>query len=1067
MNFPRFGVKNPVPINLLMAALILAGIFSAFTLRRQFFPDMTFDQVMVTMGYPGASAEDVESSIATRIENAIFEIDEVDEVNTTCAEGYVSILVSFKEGTSNLDDAIDSVRRAVEALQDLPSEVKRPNVRRIDPQMPVIMVQLWGDVDKQVMKHAIRDIRDDLRTFSEMGAIEVGGDIANELTVEVDQDSLVEHGISIQTVTNRISSWTSQVPGGTMRSSGGDIVIRTDTPDESSLDLEEIVIRSSVDGETLYLGDIAKLRTAIVDIPIAIRFNSHPSMSLNVTKSGDQDIVKMAEIVRAYVAGRMGDSFERDWKDIFFNGNSARQKAWQLGVDASPLPEGASLSTFTDLARFVEGRMNLLTENALYGGFLVFILLLLALNWRVALWVGIGLITALGGTLFIMSLFGVTLNMLTMFALILVLGLLVDDAIVVAENIKAQHEKGVPAMQAAVDGASQVLWPVVATVLTSIVAFLPLTFIKGNMGDLLGALPIVVACALAMSLFEALLILPGHLGHSLKKSEGIPKTAIARTVHAYELFRDRILFEKIIPAYLWLLSATIRYRYVAFSFAISVLIFSFGLISGGRVGYEFMTIPDAETIAISVKMPEGTPFVQSQKMLEHLENAAKAQHQVNNINTLVGVQMSIAPGTGGFSSNLGQIFLELTPAETRELNASQVIDKIRFALGDKAELADTIGYEMMSGAPGGADITIQLHGEDEVVLQKATEFIKANLRQYSSVQDIADTSSAGQRELHLELRDGATSAGISLRELATQVRGAVYGLDAHVFASGDEEVYIRVKLGSDVRTNIGALEQLWVTTATGTSIPLVEIAHISEKRGYTTIRRIDRKRTVTITAEVVDGVSPESISSQLPYDVWESTFPEIEIAKGGRQEQQSEAFDSLPAGFFGACLMIYVILAWLFGSYFQPIIVMLGIPFAMIGVIWGHYVAGVSISFLSMIGFVALSGIVVNDSLIFVEFYNTCRKNGDSLKEALLSAGAARLRPIFLTTITTVLGLTPLMLEQSMQAKFLIPMALAISFGLMSATFLILLLLPALLVIGDDIRSGIAYLWSGKSSDSL
>ena len=1067
MNLARFGVRNPVPINLLMAGFILAGIFAAFNLRRQFFPDMTFDSVSVTMAYPGASPEDVESSIAKRIENAIVNIDEVDEIRTTCAEGVASIFVTFKEGTSNIDNAIDKVRRSVDSIQDLPVDAKKPVVTRIEPKMPVIMVQIWGDVDKQVMKQAIRDVRDDLRTFEEMGSINVGGDINNELSVEIDQDSLVEHGLSITQVAQSISSWMREIPGGTLRSKGGDIVIRTNTPEESSLDLEEIVIRSRHNGETLLLGDIATVQNTLVDIPIAVRFNGYPSMNMFVAKSGDQDIVKMAEIVRAYVKGRMGEPYDQNWKDTFSRGGTVRQKAWQLGVDAHPLPAGTSLSTFIDLARFVEGRMNLLTENALYGGGLVFILLLLALNWRVALWVGIGLITALGGTLFIMSMFGITLNMLTMFGLILVLGLLVDDAIVVAENIKAQHEQGVPAMEAAVTGAKQVMWPVVATVLTSIVAFLPLSFVKGNMGDLLGALPIVIACALAMSLFEALLILPAHLGHSLKKTEKAAKTKVGKLINRFEKARDLFLFDTIIPFYLRILKLVIRFRYISLACAISSLIVSVGLVMGGRVGYEFMTIPDAETIAVNLRMPEGTPFSQTTKMLEHLENGARSQPQVHHISTLSGVQMQTEGTSGGFASNLGQLFIELTPAETRTLNASEVIDNIRSSVGDIAKLANSIGYEMMSGAPSGSDITIVLHAESERALIDASEQIKSDLRKYTAVHDITDNASAGQRELHLELREGAASAGLTLPDLAMQVRGAVYGIDAHVFAHGDEEVDIRVKLGKNLRQNVGALEQLWVTTPAGISIPLVEIANITEQRGYRTIHRLNRKRTVTITAEVIDGVSPESVTLTLPFDEWNATFPDVHIQKGGRQEQQVEAFASLPIGFAAACLMIYVILAWLFGSYFQPLVVMLGIPFAMIGVIWGHYFAGVSLSFLSMIGFVALSGVVVNDSLIFVEFYNAKRVEGESLNEALISAGGARLRPIFLTTITTVLGLTPLMLEQSMQAKFLIPMALAISFGLMSATVLILLLLPALLVIASDIQQGASALWNGSNEQRL
>lgn len=1067
MNLPRFGVRNPVPVNLLMAGFILAGIFSAITLRRQFFPDMVFDSVVISMAYPGASPEDVQNSIAKRIENALASIDEVDEIQTTCTEGSASLVVNFKEGTSNIDDAIDELRRSVEAIQDLPDDVERPIVRRIKPAMPVIMVQLWGDVDKQVMKQAIRDIRDDLRSFSQMGSVSVGGDVSNELTVEVDQDSLIEHGMSITGVAQSISDWMLEIPGGTLRSRGGDILIRTDTPEESSIDIEEIVIRSSHEGESLLLGDIATVRTTLVDIPISIRFNGHPAMHIYITKSGRQDIVKIAEIVRAYVAGRTGLPFEPNWKDSLLGDNSVRKQAWQRGVDAPQLPAGTSLSTSTDLARFVEGRMNLLTQNALYGGALVFLLLLLALNWRVAIWVGIGLITALGGTLFIMSALGITLNMLTMFALILVLGLLVDDAIVVAENIKAQHESGVPAMQAAVEGARQVLWPVVATVLTSIVAFLPLSFTKGNMGDLLGALPIVIACALAMSLFEALIILPGHLGHSLEKTERPIKTRLGHLVRRYELFRDRILFKRIIPAYLRLLGLAISFRYIALSLAFGALFVSIGLVAGGRVGYEFMTVPDAETIAINIRMPEGTPFSQTSRMVEHIEKSARSLDQVKHISASVGVQMQIHEGSGGLASNLGQLFVELTLAENRSLNASEVVDKLRESIGELGKLADSISYEMMSGAPGGADITIQLHGESEQSLVAATEFIQRDLRQYSAVHDISDNASAGQRELHIEMRAGASSTGLTLADLAMQVRGAVYGIDAHVFAQGDEEIDIRVKMGSELRENVGALEQLWVTTPTGAAIPLVEVASISEERGYNTIHRLNRKRTVLVTAETIEGVSPETVYATLPFDLWRAEFPDLDFIAGGRQEQQAEAFASLPVGFAAACLMIYVILAWLFGSYFQPLIVMLGIPFAMIGVIWGHYFAGVSLSFLSMIGFVALSGVVVNDSLIFVEFYNTKRVAGETLRKALLSAGAARLRPIFLTTITTVLGLTPLMLEQSMQAKFLIPMALAISFGLMSATVLILLLLPALLVIGEDLKSVATTLWNGSRERSL
>ena len=422
---------------------------------------------------------------------------------------------------------------------------------------------------------------------------------------------------------------------------------------------------------------------------------------------------------------------------------------------------------------------------------------------------------------------------------------------------------------------------------------------------------------------------------------------------------------------------------------------------------------------------------------------------------------------GGVSSNLSQLYIELAKPKEREHTANEIIDQLRVRVGDLSFYADSIKYEMMSGAPGGSDITIQLRGDDINELQSASNLIKKDMRQFTAIQDIADDATEGQRELHIELLEGATSTGLTLSNLALQVRGAVYGIDAHVFAQSGEEVDIRVKLGSEVRTDLGALESLWVITPSGDSIPLVEVAKISEKRGFSSINRLNRKRTITITADTVDEVSPETVYAQFPFQAWAEQFPALQFSVGGRQEQEMAAFNSLPIGFAAACLMIYVILAWLFGSYLQPLIVMLGIPFALTGVIWGHYLVGINVSFLSMIGFVALSGVVVNDSLILVEFYNTRRAKGEELYDALLHAGAARLRPIFLTTITTVLGLTPLMLESSLQAQFLVPMAIAISFGLMSATALILLLLPALLVIGADIVGCFKFLMTGEFNRSL
>ncbi len=1065
MNLPAFGVRQPVPINLLMVGIIIAGSLAAVGLRREFFPEMDSDSLVVVVAYPGASPDEVETAVATRIENAVAEVDEVGEIRTRVSEGTAKIIVKFREGTQDMDEATDEVRRSIDAIKDLPADIERPRVTRIEPSMPVIMAELWGDAEPQGMKQAIQDIRDDLRSLPGMGTVELSGTRDDELSVEVDRDVLVEYGLSITDVADRVTAWMQEVPGGTMRSSSGDVAVRTQGPDESSFDMAEIILAANGDGSVLRLGDLASIRTTLVDRPLKMRFNGKPAVGVVVNKSGKQDIVKIAKMTRAYVDGRMRREFEQSLGERFSGRSSARQLAWELGNSRPTLPGGTTLTTFTDLARFVEGRLALLTQNAIYGAALVFCVLLLVLNWRVAFWVGVGLVTALSGTLAIMAGFGITLNLLTMFGLIVVLGLLVDDAIVVAENIKARHDRGEPAMESAVKGANEVLWPVVATVLTSIVAFLPLTFIKGNIGDLLGALPIVVACALAMSLFEASIILPGHLGHSLEKGGRRATSRPARFVRAYEAARDRVIFERLVPAYLSILRLVIRYRYVSLAIAIASLVVSMGMVAGGRVGYQFMEIPDAETIAINVRMPVGTPIAGTDSMVRVIEDAAASHEQVKTVNSLIGVQIQIDSNVSSISANVGQLFIELTPAEDRELDAKGVIDLIRNSIGDSAALADRITYEMMAGGPSGPDITIQLRGDDESRMAEASKQIQQDLLAYSNVHDVGDDAARGQRELKIELRPGAATSGLTVANLARQVRGAVYGIDSHVFARDGEEVDVRVKMDEDMRQDLGELEQLWITAPDGRAMPLVEVASITESDGYSTINRVDRRRAVTVTAEAAVGTSPESVIRSLPIAQWRHDYPDIGIRFGGRQQQESDAFSTLPIGFAAACLMIYVILAWLFGSYFQPLMVMLGIPFAMIGVIWGHYFTGYSLSFLSMIGFVALSGVVVNDSLIFVEFYNTRRKIGDCLSDAIVAAGSARLRPIFLTTITTVLGLTPLMLEQSMQARFLIPMAVAISFGLMGATVLILLLLPALIVIGADLRSLTRFLWFGSAEE--
>jgi len=1079
LSLSAFGIRKPVPINLLMIATIIAGIWSAQSLRREFFPETHPESAQVTLRYPGAIPAEIEEGLVVKVESKLSDLDEVDELTSTVAEGGGGIVVKFREGIGDIEKAVDEIERAIDSLTDLPDEAETINVQELDVKIPVIRLTLFGPAEERVLKRTIRAIRDELQTLNGMGNISISGVRDYEIRVDVRPSALVEYGLSLPQIRDSISTWMTEVPGGTVRSRDGNVSVRTKGVLERSQAIGQIILKSTPAGQVLRVTDIAYVSDSFVDQDLTLHYQSQPAATLTIHKVTGQDIVNIAGMVRAYADGRSGRPYERTFKDVFFQ--TKRAKAYELGAKSpNLLPTGLQLQTHSDFARFVEGRLHLLVKNATYGAILVFATLLIFLNWRVAKWVAVGLFIALCGTLMLMLITDVTLNLLTMFGLIVVLGLLVDDAIVISENIQTHYESGEPPLTAAVRGAEQVTWPVVATVLTSIVAFLPLRFIRGHIGDLLGALPMVVTCALLMSLIESLLILPSHMGHSLankaERRTGYLRSLMGRFEHA----RDNLLFNRIVPTYGKLLSLMLHHRYISISAAVAVLMISIGLMVGGRVPYTFLTASDSETFIVDLRMPIGTPIDKTRRLAAMIENAAHTQPETKNVATIVGQRENIDTGANeALRSHIAQIFVELKPVEHRERESSQVISSVRQQLTGKIHDAERVLFTELSGGPTQSDITLQVRGVEEDQMVALVRRIKHELSLFRDIHDIYDDHSLGQQELSITLKPGAAALGLSTTDVAQQVRGALHGLSAHVFTSEGEDIDVRVRLAESSRRNLYEIENLWITAPNNTSaglkapeasgqpvglkgILLNQIATIQNGLTYSTIKRINRQRAITVTADCEPGVSPEAIVAKLPLDELRREYPNIEINLGGRQQQQMDAFKSLPYGFSAALVMIYIILAWLFSSYTQPLAVMLVIPFGLIGVFWGHFFLGYDLTFLSLIGFVALSGIVVNDSLILVNYYNTRRAKGHDIKASLLQAGCRRFRPILLTTITTVLGLTPLMLEQSFQAKFLIPMAISISFGLIGATGLILLVLPCVILIMNDLKYLAHGMWFGE-----
>lgn len=1067
MSISSFGVRRPVVADLAMWAVVVAGLVFGASLTREFFPETRPNRVIVTARYPGASPDEVETSIATKIEDALTTLDDVKEVTSTVVEGGASIVVEFEDGV-DVDNAVADVKREVDSLQDFPEEVDRIIVGKLEPNLPVIVLSIFGDASEREMKRAILEVRDDLRSLPGMGDVLISGIRTDEIRIEVDPAALVEHDLSIAGVAERVRQAMIELPGGSVRSGTTTIAVRTLGAQERAEEVRDIVVKAGEGGFVLRLSDIATVTEGFADIDLRERLNGKSSVSVTVLKVGDQDAVDLADAVKAYAAGLGGRAYEPTRGErlamlVRRPGStdpvSLRHRAWELGrerIAHAPLPGEVALTT--DLARFIVGRLDLLTRNAVSGAILVFITLTLFLNLRVSFWVTGGMAVSILGTLAAMHFAGLTLNLLSMFGLIIVVGLLVDDAIVVAENITTKHDRGMSPEDAAIAGAEEVGWPVVGTVLTTVFAFLPLAMLEGQTGDFLAQLPLVAACALCVSLLEALFVLPRHMAGTLRKQDEAARrgkrTILASLEARFDVAREAFFHNRFEPGYARVLAWCLRRRWLVLSLATAIFIGSIGMLAGGRVGFVFLDSSDAETVTAELRMPVGTPLAETDRLARIIERAALEQPEVKSLFALVG-SISSLNGQGGSAqqTHLAQLIMELAPVETRERTSDEVIVAMRKAMGDLPGVK-SLRIQGMVGGPEGTDITLTVTSEDESRLVAAAQQIRDSLREFDGVYDIADDADRGQRELRIRLRGGASELGFTTESVARQVRAAVFGLEAHTFPGRLEDVDVRVTLPEATRRSVSAIESLRVFAPSGVSVPLVEVCTIEETEGYATVRRLDGRRAVTVSADVDAAVAnTETIMGAMRTKLLaiEASNPGVRILERGRQKDMAESFARLPLGMLVAVGLIYVCLAWLFANHVQPLLVMTVIPFSLIGVVWGHLIMGYSMTFLSMIGFVALSGVVVNDSLVYIQFYNHERKRGVGVLQALLNAGRGRLRAILLTTITTVAGLAPIMLERSFQARFLIPMAITISFGLISATTLVLVGLPCLIGALDDV----------------
>ncbi|MGB0716522.1 MAG: efflux RND transporter permease subunit [Phycisphaerae bacterium] len=1059
-SLPKFSVENPVLANLFMMALFAGGIYSSATIVREMFPESRPDQVAVSTAYPGATPSEVEKGLTLRLEEEIKDADHIQKITSSSSEGFSSIVVEMESGYDDIDQAVSDIKAEIDAIpsEDFPEDALETTVARREPKWPVISVALFGEKGDRFMKTLGEDFREELLSLPGFSNVVLFGTRKDEISVEVRPEKLAQFGLSFTEVAQAIANSNLDLPGGQLRTPGANVSVRTLGERDRGEELYDLVIRSDPSGRIVRLQDVANIIDGFEDSDIVGRFNGVPSVDLTVYKTAEEDAIEIAKKVRALVAGKTNQPLQLTTVDRIKATLAGKSVLQEIYDDARrrPFPEGIGVDLHQDLSRFVEGRLELLTRNGFWGLVLVAISLLVFLNWRVAFWVMMGLLLSIMGALIAMQHLGMTLNLITMFGLIIVLGLLVDDAIIVSEHVYTKVEEGLHPEQAAIVGTEAVTWPVVCAIMTTIVAFFPLMFIDGQLGDWLKTLPVVVCIALLVSLIEALTVLPSHLAHGLKPIKKLNDNDVqsAGLLARFRRFQDERLQAPIRHQYERLLRLTTSYRYVTIAALTSVFIVAGGLVAGGFVKQTFLQKIDSDTLVARVQMPVGTPANETLDAVGTVENAILELKELKSVYSLIGINVSDDGNPDPPQAHLAQLFIELVESENRNRSSHEILADLRDqTLGIPG--VEKLSFTSLQGGPGGAPVHLEISGDNIDDIVAVAEDIKQRLARYDGVFDIVDDFDEGRPEVQIELHESARALGLTTESLATQVRAAFYGFEARKIQREREDVKIMVRYPVEARRRVYDIEMMRIATPGGQLVPFTEVARLTEGTGFSTIRRKDQARTVTVTADVDDAVTTENeviAALQTQFPEITSNYPRIGLEFGGRKLENSKAMDSIYSSAVVAIILIYVILAGLFKSYVQPAIVLSVVPFGMIGVILGHAALGYPLTMLSNIGAVALTGIVVNDSMIVVTFINRRIQAGANPFEAVIAGGKARLRPILLTSATTVLGVAPLLLERSFQAKFLIPMGISISAGLVFATVLTLVAVPALYMIVHDLK---------------
>ncbi len=1043
---------HKVAANLLMIFILSAGFLSVSTIVTEVFPESRLDAVQVRVEYPGASPAEVEEGVIQRIEERVESVEGISQITSTASEGVGVVFVELNLG-EDVTRALDEIKAEVDRITSFPLDAEEPEVTQVTNRTRVIEIAVHGDVPERTLKELANRMKDDLSTLPEISFVRTSGVRDYEISIEVPNEVLRSYGLSLEDVARAVRAASLDLPGGRVDTADEEILVRVEGQNYDRDDFAEIIVRGARDGATLRLDQIADVKDGFQDADLINLYDGQPAAFVQVFRTADEQVLEIVDVVERY-----------------------------LDQDLEPtLPRGIEVAIWQNDAELLDSRLSLLRKNGIIGLVLVLIALTLFLDLRLSSWVAVGIALSFIGTFAVMPWLGVSINMMSLFGLILAIGIVVDDAIVVGENIYKERERGTGPLQAAIKGTQRVSVPVTFAVLTTVAAFTPLLFIPGFIGKFLKFIPMVVIAVLLFSLIESLFILPHHLSH-------LPEGAHAR-----------------LPGWLWPvervqeavqsglrrfidgpLDRTVRFATEHYGLvlagSVSVVLITLGVVAGRYLSFSFLPRIEGDQVIAQVEMPQGTPTERTRDVAAYLERLGRQvadsfQSELSDdhpplieaVHVSVGSYPSaeVGPGAGllpaFIESHKAEVVFRLLEAENRQISSTEFEKAWRAAAGDlPGPRSLTFSAQLIDlGAP----VQVEISHPDTAVLTRAVGEVQSELRAYAGVFDVRNDQEIGKREVELRLKPRARTLGVTLDDLGRQVRAAFFGAEALRIQRGREEVRVYVRLPEDERNTLADIRRYRIVTPSGAAIPLSEAADVSFGSAPSTIRRVNGRRIVTVMAEVDRSVitgqeaNTELTGSILPEA--QARYPALRYGFGGEQREQARALGGMMRGFLLAVFVIYALLAIPFRSYVEPLIIMAAVPFGFVGAVVGHLVMGLELGMLSLFGLVGLSGVVVNDSLVLLDFVNAEHRSGKPLPEAILTAAKIRFRPILLTSLTTFLGVFPLIIERSLQARFLVPMAVSLGVGILFATAIIMVLVPALTMLQHRVTERVRE-WRGR-----